>query len=316
MVIRPIGHTPPPPDIIEVMAICVCGEGLVDLVPVSPGSLNNHVPALGGGPYNVAVTASRLGADVIFQSRLSTDGFGNELVKHLETEGVDTTYVQRGPEPTILAVTTIHDDRSATYTFYTDGTATPLVEPKLIDANIACFGTLSLALEPGASRYAELLKQFAANDTLVALDPNIRPMYATDAHREFLMGLLPYVNLLKLSDEEVEFLGEEALTKVPAAVITRGGDGLTLLADGNRIDVPAVNANVVDTIGAGDTIMGALLAQFDERGLTVADLTSVSPDQWREILHYAAAAAAITVSRKGAQPPTKIEVEELLAKDS
>ena len=62
--------------------------------------------------------------------------------------------------------------------------------------------------------------------------------------------------------------------------------------------------------------MGALLAQFDKRGLTVADLTSVSPDQWREILHYATAAAAITVSRKGAQPPTKTEVEELLAKDS
>lgn len=89
-----------------------------------------------------------------------------------------------------------------------------------------------------------------------------------------------------------------------------------MLADGNRIDVPAVNANVVDTIGAGDTIMGALLAQIEERGLTAADLTSVSPDQWREILHYAAAAAAITVSRKGAQPPTKTEVEELLAKDS
>lgn len=128
------------------MAICVCGEGLVDLVPVSPGSLNNHVPALGGGPYNVAVTASRLGADVIFQSRLSTDGFGNELVKNLENEGVDTSYIQRGPEPTILAVTTIHEDRSATYTFYTEGTATPLVEPKLIDANIACFGTLSLGV--------------------------------------------------------------------------------------------------------------------------------------------------------------------------
>ena len=130
------------------------------------------------------------------------------------------------------------------------------------------------------------------------------------------MGLLPYVSLLKLSDEEVEFLGEEALAKVPVAVVTRGGEGLTLLADGNRVDVPAVNADVIDTIGAGDTIMGALLAQIDERGLTVADLTNVSADQWREILHYAAAAAAITVSRKGAQPPTKTEVEELLAKDS
>lgn len=294
------------------MAICVCGEGLVDLVPVSPGSLNDHTPALGGGPYNVAITASRLGADVIFQSRLSTDGFGNELVKHLEHEGVNTSLVQRGPEPTILAVATIHEDHSATYTFYTDGTATPLVEPHLVEANIACFGTLSMALEPGASRYADLLKQFAANGTLVALDPNIRPIYATDSHRKFLLGLLPYVSLLKLSDEEVEFLGEEALTKVPVAVVTRGGDGLTLLTDDMRIDVPCVDVDVVDTIGAGDTIMGALLAQIDERGLTADDLTNVSEGQWREILHYAATAAAITVSRKGAQPPTKREVEELV----
>ena len=88
------------------MTIHVCGEGLVGLVPVAPGSLNDHTPALGGGPFNVAIAAARLGADVEFQSRISTDGFGQELVGRLEAEGVTTTHLQRGDEPTTLAVTT------------------------------------------------------------------------------------------------------------------------------------------------------------------------------------------------------------------
>lgn len=134
------------------MRIHVCGEGLVDLVPVSPGSLQDLTPALGGGPFNVAIAAARLGGEVSFQSRLSTDGFGNALVERLEQEGVDTSMVQRGPEPTTLAVTSIGDDGSASYTFYTEGTADRLVEPTLSDAEIACFGTVSLALEPGFPR--------------------------------------------------------------------------------------------------------------------------------------------------------------------
>lgn len=294
------------------MGICVCGEGLVDLVPVSPGSLNDHTPALGGGPFNVAIAAARLGADVVFQSRLSTDGFGQELVNHLVKEGVDISVVQRGPEPTILAVAAIHEDHSASYTFYTEGTATPLVEPQLVDTNIACFGTLSLALEPGKSRYATLIKQFAEQGTLVALDPNIRPIYATEEHRQFLLDLLPYVSLLKLSDEEVDFLGEDALSQVPIAVVTRGGKGLSLYSKNLHVDEPRVNVDLVDTIGAGDTVMGALLAQIDQRGLGAKDLTDVTDEQWHEMLHFAATAAAITVSRKGAQPPTRAEVEELL----
>ena len=182
------------------MTIHVCGEGLVDLVPVAPGSLNDHTPALGGGPFNVAIAAARLGAAVEFQSRISTDGFGQELVGRLTAEGVTTTHLQRGDEPTTLAVTTIHEDGSASYNFYIEGTADRLVEPQLVPADIACFGTVSLALEPGASRYAQLLKDFAAQGTLVALDPNIRPFYATQQHREFLADLLPHVTLLKISD--------------------------------------------------------------------------------------------------------------------
>ena len=285
------------------MAICVLGEGLVDLVPVSPGSLQNYTPALGGGPYNVAIAASRLGAEVIFQSRLSTDGFGNELVANLLAEGINIDYLERGDEPTIIAITTIARDGSAQYSFYTEGTATAFLKPTLIDANIACFGTLSLAMAPGAQRLAAILRKFSQQGTLVALDPNIRPFYATSDHRNFLLELLPEVHLLKLSDEEVDFLGEEALSQVPVAVITRGADGLTVVQGAQRWDVAGVSTTVADTIGAGDTVMGALLARLDALSISASTLSELNEGQWREIANYAARAAAITVSRKGAQPP-------------
>lgn len=187
--------------------VTVCGEGLVDLVPTAAGGLSPLVPALGGGPFNAAIAASRLGAPVKFLSRLSTDGFGYELVSRLEAEGVDTALVQRGPEPTTLALTSIGADGSASYTFYIEGTADRMVQPpESIETDIACFGTVSLALDPGASRYGELLHRLSAAGTFIALDPNIRPFYANDAHKAFLESLYPSVDLLKLSDEEEEFL--------------------------------------------------------------------------------------------------------------
>ncbi|WP_312715015.1 carbohydrate kinase family protein [Corynebacterium flavescens] len=295
------------------MTIHVCGEGLVDLVPVAPGSLNDLTPALGGGPFNVAIAAARLGADVAFQSRLSTDGFGRELVAALEREGIDTTWVQRGDEPTTLAVTTIDPDGSASYTFYTEGTADRLVAPRLAPADIACFGTVSLALEPGASRYANLLREFAHQGTLVALDPNIRPFYATETHRAFLQELLPYVTLLKLSIDEVEFLGPAALKKVPVMVITDGSAGLRVVAGTTDFQLPAYPVEMADTIGAGDAVLGALLTTIDERGLDRDALERLSQYDWQKILEFAAKAAAITVSRTGAQPPTRAEVEAFQA---
>ena len=295
------------------MKIHVCGEGLVDLVPVAPGPLHDLTPALGGGPFNVAIAAARQGADVAFQSRLSTDGFGNALVARLRDEGVDTTYVQRGEEPTTLAVTSLAGDRSASYTFYLEGTVDRLVEPVYAPADIACFGTVSLALEPGASRYAELLKQFSRRGTMVALDPNIRPFYATDEHRAFLKDLFPFVTLLKLSDDEVNFLGKDALKHVPVVVTTLGSDGLSVKTSRAEVQVPPVRTNVAETIGAGDTIMGTLLAEITRRELRAPDLQELTVAEWRDILTFAAGAASVTVSRRGANPPTRAEVQQKIA---
>lgn len=291
--------------------ITVCGEGLIDLVPLdrAGGPQSALRPALGGGPFNVAVATARLGAPVQFLSRLSTDAFGTALFSALEDNGVSGALVQRGPEPTTLAVTSINGDGSASFSFYTEGTADRFVQPPQVASEYACFGTVSLALEPGASRYLELLRRMSAAGSLIALDPNIRPLSATAAHRQRLLDVLPAVHLLKLTEEEVEFLGGSgALSAVPVLVTTRGEDGLSLRHGATHLDVPAVPVEVVDTIGAGDTVMAALLSELHDRGIGVVELADVSAPVWREILETAVVAAAVTCTRQGADPPTRAEI--------
>ncbi|MDK8450644.1 carbohydrate kinase family protein [Corynebacterium mastitidis] len=293
--------------------ISVYGEGLIDLVPQPDSAADPALaalrPALGGGPYNVAVAAARQGASVNFHSRLSTDAFGQALADRLRAEGVGTAHLQRGPEPTTLAVSALDASGQATFRFYNEGTADRLVEPEAAPADVACFGTCSLAWEPGAGRYAEVLRSLSASGTLIALDPNIRPSFATEAHREFLLSLLPHVTVLKLSEEEVEFFGgEEALAAAPVIVTTHGGEGLRVRTATLELRVPYPGVDVVDTIGAGDTVMGTLLRLIDAAGLGPAEVAGLGEDAWREMLQTCAAAAAITCSRAGAQPPTLAEL--------
>lgn len=294
--------------------ITVYGEGLIDLVPQKQSPLAPLVPALGGGPFNVAIAAARQAGPgaVRFHSRLSTDPYGEALVERLEQEGVDVSGVAHGEEPTTLAVTTVADDGSATYTFYNQGTADRLIEPTPEATDIGCFGTCSLAWEPGASRLGHVLLEHARAGRLVALDPNIRPDFATAGHRERLLGLIAHTDLLKLSEEEVEFFGgidtlRAAGTK--AIVITQGAGGLRLVCDEIDVHVPAVDIEVSDTIGAGDTVMGTLVAEISRRGLAAGAIEATSEDAWRSILERAALAAALTCSRRGAAAPTAAEID-------
>lgn len=161
--------------------VCVGGEALIDLVPApatAAGELGALLPLPGGGPYNVAVALGRLGVPVRFLSRLSTDTFGDALLARLEVSGVDTSLVQRGAEPTTLAVAGIGPDGSARFSFHVDGTADRLVaDPGELPADMTTLslGTLSLLLEPGATTYETLLRRHSARGGLTVLDPNVRP---------------------------------------------------------------------------------------------------------------------------------------------
>ncbi|RCH69731.1 carbohydrate kinase [Streptomyces sp. SDr-06] len=292
--------------------IVVAGESLIDLVPRHPGDpLGPLVPRPGGGPYNTAVALGRLGAGAAFCSRVSTDGFGEALLAGLHSAGVDTSLVQRGPEPTTLAVATLAPDGSARYGFYADGTADRLFElPPQLPPSVSALalGTCSLVLEPGASAYEALLRRESARGVLTLLDPNIRPglIPDPDAYRARFRSWLPHVSLLKLSEEDALWLGgtvTEWLAAGPRAVVlTRGAGGLTVhTARGAEHSVPAGRVEVVDTIGAGDTVNAALLHRLP----TARALASAN---WPEVLGYASRAAAMTCAREGAQPPTAKEL--------
>lgn len=293
-------------------------RSLIDLVPIAPpepgAPLPVLAPRLGGGPYNTAIALGRLGGPTAFCSRISADGFGDALVAGLAAAGVDTAYVARGPEPTTLAVAAVGPDGSAGYSFYAGGTADRLFElpPPLPGGTRAvAFGTCSLVLEPGASAYEALLRREARAGRFVLLDPNVRPPLIPDAeaYRERFRSWLPYVSLLKLSEEDAEWLG--GVPEGPGAVVlTRGAAGLEVRTRGGvRVLVPAVPVAVADTIGAGDTVNAALLHGLAARNaLSPAGAAALGPDGWREVLTLAARAAALTCSRPGAEPPYAAEL--------
>ena len=289
--------------------VVVCGEALVDLVPV--GDLLD--PRLGGGPLNVSVALGRLGATASFCSRVSTDAFGARVLARLRHSGVDTAMVTRGCEPTPLAVVTLGSDGAADYSFYVDGTADRLLTevPALPDDTaVASFGTLSLVLEPGASAYAAALHRAHDAGVLTVLDPNIRAQLVpdADAYRARYRSWLADVDVLKVSDDDLAWLGgtpADALAAgVGAVVLTRGGEGLVVHTAAGEVDVAAPPASVVDTIGAGDTVHAVLCEQLAARGArSRADLLAWDADTWTAVLDRAARAAAITVSRPGADVP-------------
>ncbi|MFC7845824.1 carbohydrate kinase, partial [Streptomyces sp. NPDC057382] len=294
--------------------IVVAGEALIDLVPRGAGALAALQPALGGGPFNTAVALGRLGSPTAFCSRVSDDAFGEALLDRLRATGVDVSSVQRGGEPTTLAVATLGEDGSAAYTFYVEGTADRLFSaPAALPpgTQAVSFGTCSLVLEPGASAYEELMRAAAGQGVFTALDPNIRPglIADADAYRARFTSWLSSVSLLKLSAEDAEWLGgtpREWLAAGPAAVVvTRGGAGLTAYTrDGGEYTVPGERVEVVDTIGAGDTVNAALLHGLAVRdALTDRGVAGLGEDGWTELLRFAARAAAVTCARAGAEPP-------------
>ncbi|MEV7156879.1 carbohydrate kinase [Streptomyces misionensis] len=301
--------------------IVVAGEALIDLVPQGPGALAALKPAPGGGPYNTAVALGRLGSPTAFCSRMSRDAFGEALLDGLRRSGVDVSGVQRGPEPTTLAAATIDDGGSAAYSFYVDGTADRLfTAPPSLPAGTRAvsFGTLSLVLEPGASAYEELLRRAAGQGLFTALDPNIRAglIPDADAYRARFASWLPSVTLLKVSEEDAAWLGGTPrawLAEGPSAVVvTRGGDGLTVFTEGGEYSVPGEKVDVVDTIGAGDTVNAALLHGLAAQdALSPKALAALGTEGWTRLLRFAARAAAITCSRAGAEPPYAAELGDL-----
>jgi fructokinase len=308
------------------MILC-CGEALIDMIPTpTQAGPDGFVPHAGGAVFNTAIALGRLGAQVGMLSGLSSDMFGRQLVDGLKASHVDVSHLVLSDRPTTLAFVRLVGGH-ATYDFYDENSAGRMITaqdmPTLSnEVSALYFGGISLACEPGADAYADLLTG-ATEGRAVMIDPNIRPGFIKDIerYRQRLDRMLALSDIVKVSDEDLNWLNpatmslhdkvREILRKGPSVVIlTRGGEGATgYLANGDEVQVPAVKAEMVDTVGAGDTFNAGVLAKLSELGQLEKDaLAKLEPEVLAEALAYGARVAAVTVSRAGANPPWVEEV--------
>lgn len=291
------------------MIICA-GESLVDVLPSEvEGMPETAVP--GGGPMNAAVAAARLGVPTAFVGRISTDSYGDLIWSHLEASGVDLRAAQRGQEPTARAIVTTKPVQ--TFRFEGEHTADESMTsfdlaPLGPGPHLLHSGTLGVFRGETAATLGRLLE---IHDGAVSFDPNIRPK-VFPSQAEWLEVAEPWLeraDVIKASDEDLDWMGltiEDLLARHTRAVLrTAGGSGVDcFLASGQRFSVPAHQAPVVDTVGAGDSFCGAVLSGlYRRRCVTSEAVSELAVADWTEIVTYAVTAAAITVSRVGADPP-------------
>ena len=299
------------------MILC-CGEALIDMLPRETGAGENaFAPYAGGAVFNTAIALGRLGASSGYLGGLSEDLFGTMLAEALTASHVDHSLCPRSARPTTLAFVTLVDGH-AQYAFYDENTAGRMLSaddlPALDDSTTALFfGGISLVSEPQADSYALLCDR--AGDLPVMIDPNIRPGFISDEtrYRARLDRMLTRADIVKLSDEDMAWLGTdpEALLDRGTSVvlITRGAEGVDIATRAGMRKVAARKVEVVDTVGAGDTFNAGFLAGLYRMGLlTRSRLASASPDDLAEAADLGVRAAAVTVSRAGANPPWEHEL--------
>lgn len=311
------------------------GEILIDFLPtIESGTTTGFRMFPGGSPFNTAVGAARLGHPTAFVSKTAADFFGRYLRSYVESEGIDTRFLFQADAQSTLAFVAMEEAGPA-YAFYGEGAADTLITydelPDALFEETAIFHCGSISLLRGTTPDAVVAAvERLRGRALLSFDPNLRPGLIQDEaqYRELLVHLFSLVDIVKISEVDLEWLApgvaleaaaNDILSHGPAlVVVTRGGDGaLALLAgtDGTaKITVPSFPIQVADTVGAGDSFSSGLLASLMDRGIVTRDaLTALGADDIRPVLRFAAAVSGITCTRVGADPPRRDVVERLLA---
>jgi fructokinase len=294
----------------ETLDVVVIGEALIDVVATSEGTVEHP----GGSPANVAYGLGRLGVRTGLLTSIGDDERGAAIEAHLHSAGVVLLPGSKSGGKTASATATLREDGSAKYTFDIAWELEPV--PPAHFPRVLHTGSIATFLAPGASAVKSLLEQ-SHRSCLVTYDPNIRPaLLGSHAEAKSIFeDLVPLTDVVKLSDEDAQWLYpgkqlEDTAAHIlglgaELAVITRGSDGSLLTTAATRLTIPSVKSVVADTIGAGDSYMTALIY-----GLLARGTDGLAPAVLDSVGRMASKAAAITVRRPGANPPT---AEELLA---
>ena len=306
------------------MILC-CGEALIDMLPrTTTLGEDAYAPYAGGAIFNTAIALGRLGVPTGFFTGLSDDMMGDILRKTLSESGVDYSYCATLSRPTTVAfVKLVHGH--ATYAFYDEGTAGRMITEAELpvlgdDCEALHFGAISLIPEPCGSTYEALLQR-EHGKRVISLDPNIRPGFIKDkdAHMARIRRMAAMADIVKFSDEDLAWFGlegdEDALARhwlhhgAKLVVVTRGAEGAVGYTPAHKVTVPSERVTVVDTVGAGDTFDAGVLASLKMQNLlTKQQVGQLTEDQIAKVLALGAKAAAVTVSRAGANPPWAKEI--------
>lgn len=309
-------------------AIVVCGEALIDFLPVtSLDGRSAYRPVVGGSPFNTAVGIGRLGGAVGFCAGISTDFFGDQLADALARSRVSLRYTVRADRPSMLAFVSLAEGEPQ-YAFVDEGSANRLFDPDadapalLPEVSTVWMGSVALINEPIASRY-EALYFANRHHRVIGMDPNVRPTVVRDApaYRARMKRMTEAADLVKISRVDLAWLDNTvspdgwARTLVhngaSLVVITDGSNGATGYGRGFTVTRPAHPVETVaDTVGAGDSYSSGLLAMLQSSGVLGVDrLVGLDETVARRAMDYAARTSAVTVSREGANPPWDHEME-------
>ena len=301
--------------------ILSCGEALIDMLPrTSTEGEACFAPYAGGAVFNTAIALGRLGAPSAFFSGVSTDMLGEILADTLTASNVDTRYLARSDRPTTVAFVKLVNGQ-ATYAFYDEATAGRMLSVDQLpvlpeEVQALFFGGISLVNDPAASTY-ETLQAQQCTTRVTMIDPNIRPGFIAGKEGEYrarIERMMGRADIIKLSDEDlhwlegtgdVETLARNLIAKGAKLVfITEGAAGARAITATQNRFWAATPVTVADTVGAGDTFnAGALAALHAAGALTKSALTQLSDATLDAALSLGTRAAAITVSRPGANPP-------------
>jgi fructokinase len=301
------------------MILC-CGEALIDFLPRTGNRGESlYQPVNGGSVYNTAIALGRLDVPVGLFAGISTDFFGDGLRQGLAESKVSLKFLRSKPQHTTLALVKLVDGH-ARYSFIDDASAgRNLVKadlPKLPKSVVALhFGSISLIPEPCGGTYEALLKR-AAKSRVISIDPNIRASLIKDRkkHLARLLRLMALADIVKISDEDVKWMtGKSDLASVAKTwlkagaklvAITKGGTGAEVFAKGLHVSLTAPKVTVADTVGAGDTFTAGFLAYLHRNALlSKKAVATLDEARLAAAASFAMKAAAITVSRPGADPP-------------
>lgn len=298
--------------------ILACGEALIDMLPrESTKGEDSFAPYAGGAVFNTAIAMGRLGVPAGFFSGISSDFLGDILLNELHNSQVDTSLCHIADRPCTVAFVKLVDGQ-ATYAFYDENTAGRMLTPDDLpatDAEALFFGGISLVVDPCGAAYEALMAREAPTKVTM-IDPNIRPSFIRDegAYRARIDRMLALADIVKLSDEDLHWLmgtgdlgdlARAVLAKGPKLVcITQGAEGATGYTATHEVFIPSSKVEVADTVGAGDTFNAGVLASLHRAGALTKDrIAALDEATITDALSLGGQAAAVTVSRAGANPP-------------